>query len=227
MWSLVAAAELDGQAELTTMRLAEKTLELTLCHQIGAILMPWRWAPFPHGGPQPIWFGLTQKQEAEAGFDAATKLAGGRLLLLQSKAGHRLKSGMIRFTAPHDQLEALQKRVRSHRLVYYVLPGVTATRDLAAAPWLLARTWFLDVAGIPTLSKPGRKSNYHNVTLNPHTGSVVITSDPVNAKAVDWEYIAANSNPQALGAKFETFESFWKYAQLLGPRSVGVCLPAA
>jgi hypothetical protein len=62
------------------MRLAEKTLELTLCHQIGATLFPWPPWP-PRGGPQRIWFGLTQKQEAEAGFDAATRLHGGRLLL--------------------------------------------------------------------------------------------------------------------------------------------------
>jgi hypothetical protein len=48
------------------------------------------------------------KQEAEAGFDAATRLHGGRLLLLQFKAGRKLKNGSVRFTAPHGQLGALQ-----------------------------------------------------------------------------------------------------------------------
>lgn len=92
------------------MRLAEKTLELTLCHQIGATLFQWPPWP-PRGGPQPIWFGLTQRQEAEAGFDAAARLHGGRLLLLQFKAGRKLKNGSVRFTAPHKQLSALQSRL--------------------------------------------------------------------------------------------------------------------
>src|ERR1700686_3423585 len=81
----------------TRMKLAEKTLELTLCHQLGATLFPWPAWPAPHGVPQPIWFGLTQKQEAAAGFDAVTRLHGDRLLLLQFKAGRKLKNGSVRF----------------------------------------------------------------------------------------------------------------------------------
>ncbi len=96
-----------------------------------------------------------------------------------------------------------------HRLIYYVLPGATETGDLARPPWVLAQTWFLDVAAIPKLSEPTRKSQCHHVTLNPRTGTVLITSDPVRAEAISWEYIARNANPLALGATFENFEKFW------------------
>lgn len=175
--------------------------------------------------PQPIWFGLTQKQEAEAGFDAATRLHGSRLLLLQFKAGRKLKDGSVRFTAPHGQLSALQSRLKMHRLIYYVLPGVTETGDLTRPPWVLAQTWFLDVAAIPTLSAPTRKSQCHHVTLNPKNGAVLITSDPVRTEAVGWEYIARNANPLALGATFENFEKFWAYAQVLRRGGAAVSLP--
>jgi len=134
------------------MRLAEKTLELTLCCQLGSMLHGRRWWPEPHPfSPQPLWFGLTQAQEARAGFDAATRLGNRQILLLQFKAGTQLAKGQVRFTAQHHQLVAIQQRVRQHRLVYYVLPEVTRTSQLNDGPWLLARTWLLDVATIPTL----------------------------------------------------------------------------
>lgn len=209
------------------MRLSEKTLELTLCNQMGVGFWLWPYGPFPPTVPQPIWFGLTQKQEAQAGFDAAAKIAGGRLLLLQFKAGRKLRAGTVRFTAPHAQLDALQKRVGRHRFIYYVLPSVTETHDLTLGPWVLAQTWFLDVAALPALSRPRRKSAHHNITLNPGSGTVLITSEPVNAQAVRWEFILEGSDEQPLGSTFETFDAFWEYAQLLGPSGAGVCLPAA
>ncbi len=116
------------------MRLAEKALELTLCCQLGGMLHG-RWWPEPHLlSPQPLWFGLTQVQEARAGFDAATRLGNRQTLLLQFKAGDQLANGQVRFTAQHHQLVALRERVRQSRLVYYVLPEVTRTSELGNVP---------------------------------------------------------------------------------------------
>lgn len=86
------------------MKLSEKTLELNICAQASRLL----------GAKKKIlWFGLTQKQEAKAGFDACTKL-GGRLLIFQFKASNRLlRSNERVFLVPHDQLEALRNQVKS------------------------------------------------------------------------------------------------------------------
>jgi hypothetical protein len=81
------------------MRLSEKTLEINLCAQLSQVL----------GGV--IWFGLTQRQEAQAGFDVCTRL-GGRLLILQFKASSYDVPGGRRFVLKHDQLLALQVRCR-------------------------------------------------------------------------------------------------------------------
>ena len=53
------------------MRISEKTIELNFCAQATFLC-----------GLGLKWFGLTQRQEAKAGFDACGKL-GGRLLILQ------------------------------------------------------------------------------------------------------------------------------------------------
>ena len=57
------------------MRLSEKTLELNICSQISNLL-----------ANRVFWFGLTQKQEAIAGFDSCFKLKGR--LLCFSKPWH-------------------------------------------------------------------------------------------------------------------------------------------
>jgi hypothetical protein len=177
-------------------------------------------------GPQPLWFGLTQAQEAKAGFDAATKLNGGRILLLQFKAGRELARGGVRYHAQHHQLAALQKHVRGrHRLVYYVLPEATHTRDLHRPRWLVESTWFLDVANIPTLSSPSRKSKAHHITLARSTGSVVIASDPVHAQAATWQHLVQHTQDLTPGAYYDGFGTFWKYAKLLSRSAVGFALP--
>jgi hypothetical protein len=209
------------------MRLAEKTIELTLCCQLGWLLPPRRWHPVPPTPPQPFWFGLTQKQEARAGFDAAMRLSKARILLLQFKAGRRLAKGDVRFDAPHSQLSALQKRLSSqHRLIYYVLPEITRTSELSGTPWLLQRTWFLDVANIPSLKRPRRRSKCHHMTLNPSSGVVKITSEPVEVEAVNWSYISDNASPLTLGGHYETFDKFWSYAMKIRDRGIGAVLPA-
>src|SRR5437868_9780797 len=95
-------------ASFETMRLSEKTIELNYCAQATEI--------FSSLGRSVIWFGLTQKQEAQAGFDAATRI-GGRLLLLQFKASsHNVMipgplGGLARrFRAKHDQMVRLRQQ---------------------------------------------------------------------------------------------------------------------
>src|SRR5439155_24483924 len=126
------------------MRLSEKTIELNFCAQVTA------------SAPTPIfWFGLTQKQEAAAGFDAAMKM-GGRLLLFQFKASDSvLKSADRRFHLSHHQLAALQKRAaRRPRSVFYAFPLIGNTVELSKAPSLLPNVGLLDVATLPAINPP-------------------------------------------------------------------------
>lgn len=158
------------------MRLSEKTIELNLCAQLRVAF-----------GGNIFWFGLTQKQEARAGFDACTRL-GGRLFLFQFKASNwTIRSGDRRFLCPHDQLDALRTRVGMvMRSVFYVFPLCGTTREAQRAGGdLLPTTWLLDVAALaslppPTTSKGAlRKNGKHYVDVSP--GRAIIHSDPVKA----------------------------------------------
>ena len=81
------------------MRLSEKTIELNFCGQFSR-----------NAKSAVLWFGLTQKQEARAGFDAFTRI-GGRLLILQFKASdYGLRNGKRRFYLDHSQLMKLRAR---------------------------------------------------------------------------------------------------------------------
>jgi hypothetical protein len=156
------------------MRLAEKTIELNFCAQLGAALHQ-----------QILWFGLTQKQEARAGYDAYARL-GGRLLALQFKASnHLLLSGERRFHAQHHQLLALrtlgQRRSRS---VFYVFPSLGNTRELSRNTDLVTQCQLLDAGtipnaiGAPTRRNGGvRKSGRHYVDVI--SRSATIHSEPV------------------------------------------------
>lgn len=184
--------------------------------------------PFFFDGPhQPLWFGLTQKQEAQAEFDAATRLNSGRILILQFKAGRRLKRGGIRFIAPHLQLIALKERVREQkRLIYYVLPEVTQTFELNSdGPWVLATTWLLDVGDIPAIETPSRKSRSHHLTLDPQSGIVTIESDPLEVRATNAAEIVEKFGWSSLGTKYDGFDKFWTYAKPLGKGAVAAALP--
>lgn len=156
------------------MRLPEKTIELNFCSQFERLL-----------GRSVIWFGLTQKQEAQAGFDAATRL-GARLMLFQIKASNYvLTNGRRRFYAQHHQLRALQDRVSAAwRSVFYVLPEIGSTLDLARNPDLMTSSWLLDVANLPkpfpdptvTGATRIRKSGIHYLDMDPP--SLIIRSEP-------------------------------------------------
>jgi hypothetical protein len=156
------------------VRLSEKTIELNFCAQAVSLL-----------GKPAFWFGLTQRQEAQAGFDAATTI-GGRVILFQFKASNTvLGSGERRFQLHHRQLEALRARVRPGRArsVFYVLPAIGETSELPSANWdILQSCWLLDVGTLPTLAPPTtsrgtlRKNERHYADLDPP--DLTIWSDP-------------------------------------------------
>jgi hypothetical protein len=117
-------------------RLSEKTIELTICSQISF-----------YSGHLMTWFGLTQREEARAGFDACTAL-NGRLFIFQFKASNQIvRSGARRFIAPHIQMQKLQGICQGIRgVVYYVFPLIGNTDELVASPNVLDQTYVLDVA---------------------------------------------------------------------------------
>lgn len=162
------------------MRLSEKTIELNVCAQINGNI-----------SKQIIWFGLTQAQEAIAGFDAATKL-GGKVILFQFKASNHIltKTKARRFLLDHDQLLTLQKRIKTKRCAYYVFPTIGDTIELHNLKGdFYNSTWLLDVATLPSpfpppTTKSGaiRKKGMHYADIIPP--KVTIHSEPVESKLI-------------------------------------------
>lgn len=143
-----------------------------------------------------LWFGLTQKQEARWGFDACIKL-GGFAFLFQFKISNQFNGGARRFSAPHDQmLNLIDLCGRARRSVYYVLPDFGTTAELGKLGSVLDRTWFLDVASIPTpvptpTKKDGtpRADGRHFIDINTSAcpASAVIHSEPITVKLSSFE----------------------------------------
>jgi hypothetical protein len=156
-------------------RLSEKTLELNFCSQATRA--------YPSNV---VWFGLTQRQEALWGFDAAMEM-GGRLLIFQFKASTRvLQSGARQFQAPHEQMENLRRRPGSAmRSVFYVFPMLGELAEFRAVRGdVLGNSWLLDVTDIPPLGRPRRRdgalrrAGAHYVDVDPPQAT--IHSDPVD-----------------------------------------------
>jgi|ERR1035441_1418923 hypothetical protein len=203
------------------MRLSEKTLELTICNQIAT-----------HLGRRMVWFGLTQEQEARAGFDACTQL-GGRILILQFKASNTFVRGVRRFHLPHRQLVQLRWRARHtlRRGIYFVLPLVGTTRELAANPDLIPQTWLLNPLDIPRIHHPTtragtvRRNGIHYADVTPPI--ITIHSEPVEAKlhrASDNFERVIQSAPHIREAFPEGLEQFLYFRHLLPRKSVGVII---
>jgi len=204
------------------MRLAEKTIELTFCSQFSQAT---------NAGM--VWFGLTQKQEARAGFDACTRI-GGRLLLLQFKASNYiLRNGYRRFILQHDQLDALRLRCQHHyRSVFYVFPLVGSTREIQRNPNLLSQTCLLDVAILPAIPYPTtrggnrRKSGYHYADVIPNM--VTIHSEPIDIELIPAIEFAQKDFPGADGINWvfnHNFDEFWKFTRIFSHNAVGVIIP--
>jgi hypothetical protein len=204
------------------MRIAEKTVELNFCAQANAACRR-----------RLIWFGLTQRQEAQAGFDACTK-HNGRLLIFQFKASNfSVGPTTRRFYASHDQMVALQKRCSPYwRSVFYVFPLIGTTFELTTQPNLLSVSWLLDVAAlpnpIPRPTKRGgglRRSGIHYVDVTP--GGATIHSNPFAVGLMSAQTLFAEGLPGADGvsAAFgRDFGAFWEKRQLFQRAAIGVAV---
>lgn len=179
-----------------------------------------------------VWFGLTQAQEARAGFDACTQL-GGRILFLQFKASNTFVRGVRRFHLPHRQLVQLRWRARRtlRRAIYFVLPLIGTTQELAANPDLIPQTWLLNPLDIPNVRRPttragtARRSGTHYADVTPPT--VTIRSEPVEAKlhsASDHFDRVIEAAPHIREAFPEGLEQFLSFRQLLPRKSAGVII---
>ena len=203
------------------MRLAEKTLELTICSQLGFFL-----------GRRMVWFGLTQEQEAVAGFDACTRL-GGKLLFLQFKASNKFVRGLRRFHLPHRQFIQLRWRARRRlkRSVYFVLPDIGSTAELAANPDVIGKTWLLNPLEVRALGRPMtragtvRRNGVHYADLTPPT--VTIYSKPVEVRL--HKIAEAFIDPVRVSLAKDAFpggtKEFLDFRALLPRNSVGIVLP--
>ena len=162
------------------MRITEKTIELTFAAQCAAF-MP----------AKPIWFGLSQQQEARLGFDACTRM-NAALMLFQFKASSKGTNRLRKYTAPHDQLQHLQLLSRNFQSIniFYVFPRVEDSTDLTANPDLLGECRLVDVRNLPDPFPPPtnmdgsiRKNFSHNVELELATNIITFHSDPVKVKS--------------------------------------------
>ena len=161
------------------MRISEKTVELNLCAQISQ-----------HLNQRILWFGLTQKQEASLGFDAATNL-NGRALLFQFKASNNtLGNKARRFYLQHDQLRSLQNLLpHVYGSIFYAFPLIGNTGELYQKNGdFYNNTWLLDVASLPSpFPEPFTQTNPPRLRVNPvhyadvWPSRVIIHSDPVEA----------------------------------------------
>ncbi len=204
------------------MRLSEKTLELNICAQFSAHFT---------GKSKIFWFGLTQRQEAIAGFDACTKL-NGRLLIFQFKASNHIlkKTGDRKFIVSHHQLSALRSKVKhTTRSVFYALPLIGNTDEMRKNSNLLSQTWLLDVASLNKLGQPTkkdgsiRKNGCHNMYVRPN--SVTIHSEPIEVPLISAIGFVSDGFQGADGFQWQ-FEnnksSFLKFCDLLGPGARGM-----
>lgn len=184
-----ASLKSDESSSDVAMRLSEKSIELNFCHQVGAVL-----------GAPVWWFGTTQRQEREAGWDVASKIAGSWVRFQLKASNHVLRSGARRFCGHHHQLVELQARATRPLAVFYVFPTIGSTAQLIAAGFdLLPHLRFLDVytvpggIGFPTKESGAlRKSELHNFDLDTTAGTVTIHSDPVVVPVIGLDGLGAD-----------------------------------
>ncbi len=179
-------------AETGSGKLSEKSLELTFCSQFSAEVAFRHFVPWPN---RIVWFGLTQLQESQLGFDAVTSL-GGFAIIFQFKASQALtRRRGRRFRVEHGQMQTLQAAFGQHpHSCFYVFPDVGSIDELVqAGSDVIGHSWLVDVADLPDPlpaplkrhSTAPRKDNCHFAYLgNPPGNGVEFHSEPfgVNAK---------------------------------------------
>ena len=222
-------------------KLSEKTLELNFASQLNH-----------HCGGNLLWFGLTQQQEARAGYDIATRV-GKALFVVQMKASnHLLKTEPKerRFKVPHEQLECMLKLTPGGApfpsgSVFYAFPVLGKTQDLADYPDVLSNTWLCDVAGLKSVTVPTtktgsvRKDGCHYVNVSPGappisksatSGTAVFHSEPVTVITQRGDAFASELMESKLSSGLlevmtsNDFRDFWKLCELFHRKAFGVVL---
>lgn len=203
------------------MRLSEKTLELSITSQLTQRL----------NVPEAVWFGLTQHQERELGFDVASNVVG-RLIILQFKASSvvvhpkRYHQPRRRFTVPHEQLINLQTLAQAFPgSVYYVFPNIGTTHELAANRDLIAQSWLLDVQTLPRpFPVPTNTSGRHHAFIDPPACD--IRSEPVDAKLLNVrEYLRMLRTRERTSQRMVAWLKERDFS-FRGMRAYGLLLPA-
>ncbi len=218
-------------------RLSEKTLELNFASQLNH-----------RCGGSLLWFGLTQKQEAECGFDIATRV-GSALFIVQMKASSNVlkRSGARRFKVPDDQLQQLRKINVSgaplpSRSVFYAFPVIGSVDELAVHPNVLANTWLCDVADCVAVGAPSktngslRKDGCHYVHVSAGTPPLKVGSPgvaewhsaPVEVAVLDGATFAtrlvdADAGRGLLAAfNHNHFSDFWRLCESFHRKAFGI-----
>lgn len=227
---------------MTTMpwelkRLSEKTLELNFASQLNH-----------RCGGTLLWFGLTQKQEAECGYDIATRV-GSALFIVQMKASSKVLkgSGARNFKVPDDQLQHLRAlkmggKSLPKRSVFYAFPVIGTVSDLNAHSDVLANTWLCDVADCNAVGAPTkadgtpRKDGCHHVHVSQGKpplkagaiGAAVWHSDPVTVPAIHASAFASQVATRDGGSGLlsvindNNFADFWRLCESFHRKAFGI-----
>jgi hypothetical protein len=145
------------------MRMPGKALELNFCAQFSERVRP----------RQTLWFGLTQRQEAQWGFDARADL-GGHLAVFLFTAPRKMNERLWRLGVKHRQLCSLRGLVRQsdpERVsIFYAFPLIATDAEFMDHPHLLSRTWLLDVRELREVPAPEPKDETHQVEVRLEEG---------------------------------------------------------
>ena len=156
----------------------------------------------------------------------------GGFSILQFKASNYFVRGARRFFIPHRQ--PVQRRWRSRRRlrrsIYFVLPLVGTTKELAANPDLLPQTVLLDPLSLRRVFRPTtpagtrRASGYHYLDIA--LPSAILHSKPVEAKvisAADHIREIVETAPPIRKA-FDSVKEFMAFRALLPRKSAGAII---
>ncbi|WP_295403123.1 hypothetical protein [uncultured Thiocystis sp.] len=211
-------------------KISEKTLELNFASQLNHRI-----------GGNLLWFGLTQKQEAEAGFDIATRV-GQDMFIVQMKASANIlkKSKARQFKIPHDQLQSLLRLQLPLGHVFYAFPLIGTTQDLATHQDVVGNTWLCDITLLKNVDEPltrtgtPRKDGCHYVQVTPAeapisplaAGRAVFHSKPVTVdlvlpdQALTRDPIAGEREGNLLSRMDGSFEFFWSLFELFQSKAL-------
>jgi hypothetical protein len=227
---------------MTTMpwqleKLSEKTLEINFASQLNNAC-----------GGKLLWFGLTQKQEANLGFDIATKIGAGLYIIQMKASATLLKSNERQFKVPHDQLTQLLSLTTGggglipKGCIFYAFPTIGTVSELKLHTNILVNTWLCDVADIPPLGQPLKANgqlrkdgnHYANVSFGvapistTRPGLVTFHSKPTEVSMTSGgtfaaDYLSVNKGLlECMTAN--SFQEFWQLCESFERKAFGLVM---